>query len=97
MEYLYTKNKNPDLLQPLAERFLQYYQFDKANTYLSLLLQGQNDYLALTLDPRKVIYMRLHDSTIGLDDIHALDAVFSLVQSYRSHDMLADDDMLFYK
>ncbi len=97
LEYLYTKNKNPDLLQPLAERFLQYYQFDKANTYLSLLLQGQNDYLALTLDPRKVIYMRLHDSTIGLDDIHALDAVFSLVQSYRSHDMLADDDMLFYK
>lgn len=41
LEYLYTKNKNSDLLQPLVEKFLQYYQFDKANQYLELLVQNE--------------------------------------------------------
>lgn len=40
LEYLYTQNQNVELLQPLVEKFLQYYQFDKANHYLDLLLQN---------------------------------------------------------
>ena len=51
LEYLYTKNKTPELLQPLVEKFLQYYQFDKANTYLTLLVQEAGDYLQVKIDP----------------------------------------------
>jgi hypothetical protein len=67
LEYLYTKNKNPELLQPLVEKFLQWYQFDKANQYLGLLVKEEGDYLKLKLDPRQVLYTRFHDSTLGLD------------------------------
>ncbi|MEI7919733.1 MAG: hypothetical protein WCH65_06175 [bacterium] len=67
LEYLYTKNKNPELLQPLVEKFSQYYQFDKANQYLSLLVQTAGVYSKVAIDPRQVIYIRFHDSSIGLD------------------------------
>lgn len=97
LEYLYTKNKNPELLQPLVEKFLQYYQFDKANQYLSLLVQEQGDYSTLKLDPRQVVYTRFHDSTIGLDSANSLDEVFALIQDYRARNMLTQDDQLFYK
>ncbi|HBB03504.1 TPA: hypothetical protein DCZ39_01175 [Patescibacteria group bacterium] len=97
LEYLYTKNKNPELLQPLVEKFIQYYQFDKANQYLSLLVQEKGDYLKLAIDPRKVIYTRFHDSSIGLDSATALNEIFALAQQYRSHDLLTQDDDLFYK
>lgn len=97
LEYLYIKNKNPDLLQPLVEKFLQYYQFDKANHYLALLVKEQWDYFALKIDPRQVIYTLFHDSTIGLDSPNALDPILSLVQEYRSRDMLTQDDEFFYK
>jgi hypothetical protein len=82
LEYLYTKNKNPELLQPLVEKFLQYYQFDKANQYLTLLVQEDGDYFKLNLDPRQVIYTRLHDSSIALDSNNALDETVALIQEY---------------
>ena len=97
LEYLYTKNKNPELLQPLVEKFLQYYQFDKANHYLSLLVQNEGDYMKLKIDPRQVLYTRFHDSSLGLDSADSLDDIFSLVQNYRSRDMLTYDDEMFYK
>jgi len=97
LEYLYTKNKNPDLLQPLVEKFLQYYQFDKANQYLALLVQNEGDYLSLKIDPRQVIYTRFHDSAIDLNSANSLDSTFVLIQNYRSRDMLTQDDELFYK
>ena len=96
LEYLYTKNKNPELLQPLVEKFLQYYQFDKANHYLDLLVQEEWDYLKLKIDPRQVIYTRLHDSAIGLDSANGLSEVFSLVQDYRANNLITIDDELFY-
>lgn len=96
LEYLYTKNKNPELLQPLVEKYLQYYQFDKANQYLTLLTQEEDDYTKLKIDPRQIIYTRFHDSTIGLDTANALDNVFTLIQEYRSRDMITQDDVLLY-
>ena len=80
LEYLYTKNKNPELLQPLVEKFLQYYQFDKANQYLALLVQNECDYFKLKIDPRQVIYTRFHDSSLGLDSANSLDEIFVLIQ-----------------
>jgi hypothetical protein len=97
LEYLYTKNKNPELLQPLVEKFLQYYQFDKANQYLTLLVQNEGDYINLKIDPRQVIYTRFHDSTIGLDNAKSLDDVFTLIQDYRARNLLTHDDALFYQ
>lgn len=97
LEYLYTKNKNPDLLQPLVEKFLQYYQFDKANQYLALLVQEEGDYFKLKIDPRQVIYTRFHDSRVGLDSNNSLDEIFLLIQGYRARDMLTADDEMFYK
>jgi hypothetical protein len=94
---LYTKNKNPELLQPLVEKFLQYYQFDKANQYLALLVQNEGDYLKLKIDPRQVIYTRFHDSSIGLDSANSLDEIFVLIKNYRARDMLTADDEMFYK
>lgn len=96
LEYLYTKNKNPELLQPLVEKFLQYYQFDKANQYLSLLVQEAGDYYNLKIDPHQVIYTRFHDSSIGLDSANSLDETFTLIQWYRSRGMITQDDELFY-
>ena len=96
LEYLYTKNKNPELLQPLVEKFLQYYQFDKANQYLSLLTQEQGDYFKLKLDPHQVIYTRFHDSAVGLDNAKSLDEIFVLIHDYRTRNMLSQDDELFY-
>lgn len=97
LEYLYTKNKNTELLQPLIEKFLQYYQFDKANKYLTLLVQEQGQYSTLKIDPHQVIYTRLNDSSVGLDSNNGQDQNFSLVQDYLSLDMLTKDDELFYK
>lgn len=97
LEYLYTKNKNPELLQPLVEKFLQYYQFDKANTYLTLLVQEEEDYFKLKIDPRQVLYTRFHDSRIDLDSANSLDELFVLIHDYRARDMLSQDDELFYK
>ena len=96
LEYLYTKNKNPELLQPLVEKFLQYYQFDKANQYLALLVQNDGDYFKLSIDPRQVIYTRFHDSSLGLDSATALNEVFALAQEYRARNLLTHDDGLFY-
>ena len=96
LEYLYTKNKNVEFLQPLVEKFLQYYQFDKANQYLTLLAQEEGDYFKLKVDPRQVIYTRLHDSSVDLASANSLDEIFSLIQEYRSRDMLTQDDELFY-
>jgi tetratricopeptide (TPR) repeat protein len=96
LEYLYIKNKNPELLQPLVEKFLQYYQFDKANQYLTLLVEEQGDYMSLKIDPHQVIYTRFHDSTIGLDSVNSLDKVFLLIYDYSSRGMLTQDDQLFY-
>ena len=97
LDYLYTKTKNPDLLQPLVEKFLQYYQFDKANMYLALLVQEEGDYFKLKIDPRQVIYTRFHDSRVGLDSNNSLDEIFLLIQGYRARDMLTQDDEFFYK
>ncbi len=97
LEYLYTKNKNPEILQPLVEKFLQYYQFDKANQYLTLLTQEAGDYFTLKIDPRQVLYTRFHNSTIDLDSANSLDDIFILIQDYRARDMLTQDDELFYK
>lgn len=97
MEYLYTKNKNPELLQPLVEKFLQYYQFDKANQYLSLLVQNEGDYMKLKLDPRQILYTRFHDSSLGLDAANSLDEVFVLVKEYRARNLITADDEMFYK
>ena len=97
LEYLYTKNKNPELLQPLVEKFLQYYQFDKANQYLSLLVQNEGDYMKLKLDPRQVLYTRFHDSSLGLDAANSLDEVFVLVKEYRARNLITADDEMFYK
>ena len=97
LEYLYTKNKNTDLIKPLVEKFIQYYQFDKANQYLSFLVKMPNDYFTLNIDAHKVIYTRLHDSSIRLDSAIALDDIFLLIQGYRSRDMLTQDDEYFYK
>ena len=97
LEYLYTKNKNPDLLQPLVEKFLQYYQFEKANTYLDLLVQKEGDYLQLQLDPLQVLYTLSHASSIGLDSANSFDSVFALAQQYRSRDMITQDDLLLYQ
>ena len=96
LEYLYTKNKNPELLQPLVEKFLQYYQFDKANQYLGLLVQQDGDYFKLSMDPRQVIYTRLHDSSIDLTNTNSLNDIFTLVHDYKDRDMLTQDDVLFY-
>ena len=97
LEYLYTKNKNPDLLQPLVEKFIQYYQFDKANTYLTLLVAEQGDYYSLKIDPRQVLYARFHDSSIGLDLANGLDEVFVLIKEYRARNLISADDEMFYK
>ncbi len=97
LEYLYTKNKNPELLQPLVEKFLQYYQFDKANQYLTLLVAEAGDYSKLKMDPYQVIYARFHDSSIGLDSAYALDSVFSLINEYQSQNLITADDAMFYK
>lgn len=97
LEYLYTKNKNPELLQPLVEKFLQYYQFDKANQYLTLLVQQEGGYSKLKLDPHQVLYTRFHDSTLGLDSASSLDDVFSLANDYQSRGLITADDAMFYK
>ena len=97
LEYLYTKNKNPELLQPLVEKFLQYYQFDKANQYLTLLVAEEGDYSKLKIDPHQVIYTRFHDSSISLDLPNALEETFILVKDYRTHNLITADDEMFYK
>jgi len=97
LEYLYTKNKNPELLQPLVEKFTQYYQFDKANQYLSLLVQNAGTYSKVSIDPRQVIYTRFHDSSIGLDSDNSLSSVFTLIQEYSSQNKITQDDQLFYQ
>lgn len=97
LEYLYTKNKNPELLQPLVEKFLQYYQFDKANQYLTLLVAEEGDYSKLNLDPHQVIYTRFHDSSINLDSPNALEETFMLIRDYRTHNLITADDEMFYK
>lgn len=97
LEYLYIKNKNPELLQPLVEKFLQYYQFDKANQYLTLLVAEEGDYFELDLDPHQVIYTRFHDSNVGLDSVNSLSEAFTLVKEYRTRNMITADDEMFYK
>lgn len=97
LEYLYTKNKNPELLQPLVEKFLQYYQFDKANQYLTLLVAEEGDYFKLKLDPHQVIYTRFHDSSIGLDSANSLNETFILIKEYKARNMISADDEMFYK
>lgn len=97
LEYLYIKNKNPELLQPLVEKFIQYYQFDKANQYLTLLVQQEGGYFTLKIDPRQVIYTRLHDSAIGLDTANSLDEVSVLINDYASRNLISADDVMFYK
>ncbi len=97
LEYLYTKNKNPQFLQPLVEKFLQYYQFDKANTYLSLLVAEQWNYFHLNLDPHQVVYTLFHNPSLDLASANSLDNVFSLINDYQSHHLLTDDDVMFYK
>lgn len=97
LEYLYTKNKNPELLQPLVEKFIQYYQFDKANQYLTLLVAEEGDYFKLKMDPYQVIYARFHDSSLGLDAANSLDEVFSLINDYQSRNLITADDAMFYK
>lgn len=97
LEYLYTKNKNPELLQPLVEKFLQYYQFDKANQYLTLLVAEEGYYFELDLDPHQVIYTRFHDSNVGLDSVNSLSEAFTLVKEYRTRNMITADDEMFYK
>ncbi len=97
LEYLYTKNKNPELLPPLVEKFLQYYQFDKANQYLTLLLQEEGGYLKSKIDPRQIIYTRFHDSTIGLDSANWLNDVSALIQEYATNEMITQDDQLLYQ
>lgn len=97
LEYLYIKNKNPELLQPLVEKFLQYYQFDKANQYLTLLVADVGDYFELDLDPHQVIYTRFHDSNVGLDSVNSLSEAFTLVKEYRTRNMITADDEMFYK
>jgi len=97
LEYLYIKNKNPDLLQPLVEQFIQYYQFDKANTYLTLLVAEKGDYVSLAIDPHQVLYARFHDSIIGLDSANSLDTVFTLIAQYKNNNLISADDEMFYK
>jgi len=97
LEYLYTKNKNPKLLQPLVEKFIQYYQFDKANQYLALLVQNEGEYSKLNLDPHQVVYTLFHDSNVGLDSATALNDVFTLVQDYRARNLFTHGDGLFYQ
>ncbi len=97
LEYLYEKNKNADLLQPMVEKFLQYYQFDKANAYLTLLVTEEGGYFKLKIDPRQVLYTRFHDSRLGLDSANSLDDIFVLAKEYRSLNLLTVDDELFYK
>jgi len=97
LEYLYTKNKNPELLQPLVEKFLQYYQFDKANQYLTLLVAEEGDYFSLNLDPHQVLYARFHDSSLDLDSVNSLEDVFTLVGDYKEHNLITADDAMFYK
>ena len=96
LEYLYQKNKNPDLLQSLVEKFLQYYQFDKANQYLDLLAQQKGGYWSMSLDPKQVLYTRFNDSRIAIDNTNWLSDVFMLVDDYKSQAKLATDDILFY-
>ncbi len=97
LEYLYQKNKNADLLQPLIEKFLHYYQFDKANQYLDLLVQEQGGYSSLVLDPKKVLYARFNDSRISIDNVNGLNTLFMLVDDYASQSKITADDQLFYK
>lgn len=97
LEYLYTKNKNPELLQPLVEKFLLYYQFDKANKYLTLLVAQQSGYLGLELDPYKVIYTRLHNLDLGLNGQETLGEVSALIQQYHEHQKITSSDVAFYQ
>lgn len=97
LEYLYGKNKNTELLQPMIEKFLQHYQFDKANYYLDLLVKEEGDYFKVGLDPHQVLYARFHDFSLGLDSNNSLDIVFDLVDAYRSRDLISADDAYFYK
>lgn len=97
LEYLYTKNKNPELLQPLVEKFLLYYQFDKANKYLTLLVAQQSGYLGLELDPYKVIYTRLYNLDLGLNGQEALGEVSALIQQYHEHQKITSSDVAFYQ
>lgn len=41
LEYVYRNNKNSELLLPMIEKFLAYYQFEKANQYLDVLVTQQ--------------------------------------------------------
>lgn len=97
LEYLYAKNNNTDLLSPMIEKFLQHYQFDKANQYLDVFIAKSQGFSDLELDPHQVIYARLHSATIGLDSATALDDVFLLVKQYVSLGLLTADDEMFYK
>lgn len=97
LEYLYTQNQNVELLQPLVEKFLQYYQFDKANHYLDLLLQNTSWHSSLSIEPHQIVYARLNDLTLGLDSISALDEIFLLIQDYKQTGLLTQDDVSFYQ
>ena len=97
LEYLYNKNKNVELLQPMIEKFLQHYQFDKANYYLTLLVKEGGDYFNVNLDPYQVLYARFHDFSLGLDSNDSLDTVFDLVDAYTTRGLLSTDDQFFYK
>lgn len=97
LEYLYNKNKNTELLQPMIEKFLQHYQFDKANHYLGLLVEDAGGHLNVNIDPHQVLYTLFHDFSLGLDSDTSLDTVFSLVDAYKSRDLISVDDVNFYK
>jgi hypothetical protein len=97
LEYLYDKNKNTELLQPMIEKFLQHYQFDKANYYLDLLVKEEGDYFNVNIEPYQILYARFHDFSLGLDSNDSLDTVFALVDSYATRGLLSADDQLFYK
>ncbi len=96
LEYVYRNNKNSELLLPMIEKFLAYYQFEKANQYLDVLVTQQWGYLELELDPRQVLYARFHDSHLSLDSDTALDDIFVFVDTYVSKGQLNADDALFY-
>jgi len=97
LEYLYTQHKNPDLLHPMIEKFLQYYQFEKANTYLTILVEKAWSYVDVNVDPHKVLYIRFHDFGLSLDRNNALDSLLDLVKTYRQRSLMNYDDELFYK
>ena len=97
LDDLYQKTKNVELLQPLIEKYLQYYQFDKANDYLTILSNKQGWNLQIGMDAHLVIYALLHSSNVKIDDPASITPVFDLVDAYRTQWLLTLDDGYFYK